>query len=92
MENQIQLYHNLTAFWLDKEWKTPREKQLEKQVAQLRQENNSLKAQNKALGDRLEPLLVFENIPCCYCGKPLTGWTRTEVREAFKNWHHVGCR
>jgi hypothetical protein len=34
MENQIQLYHDATAFWLDKEWKTPREKQLEKQLSQ----------------------------------------------------------
>ena len=91
MENQIELYHNLTAFWLDKEWKTPRQKRLEKQVAQLRQENNSLRMQNKALREELEPLIVFEDIPCKYCGKPMTNWTREQVRGAFENWHHVGC-
>ncbi len=91
MENQIQLYHDLTAFWLDKEWKTPREKQLEKRVVQLGQENKELRAENKFLQERLQPLKVFENIPCKYCGKPMTNWTREQVRETFENWHHVGC-
>ncbi len=45
MENQVQLYRNLTAFWLDKEWKTPRQKQLEKQVVKLKQDVSSLRAQ-----------------------------------------------
>lgn len=104
-ENQIQLYHDATAFWLEKDWKTPREKQLERQVAQLRQENSNLKAQGKALGEELErmkvrnkalaeelePLKVFKDIPCCHCGWPMTNWTRIEVLRAFKNWHHARC-
>ena len=48
MENQIQLYHDFTAFWLERDWKTPREKQLERQVTQLRQENQELKAEVEA--------------------------------------------
>ena len=98
MENQIQLYHDLTIFWLDKEWKTPREKQLEKQVDKLRQENQNLKAevktlnaQVKALVDRLQPLVAFENIPCKYCGSPMGNWTREEVLKAFKGWGHTTC-
>ncbi len=90
-KNQIKHYHNLTAFWLDKEWKTPREEQLEKRVVQLGQENKELRAENKFLQERLQPLKVFENIPCKFCGKPLTNWTREQVRGAFENWHHVGC-
>ena len=55
-KNQIKYYHDLTAFWLEKEWKTPREKLLEKELAQLRQQ--------------LEALM--NNICCCDCGKPMT--------------------
>jgi cell division protein FtsB len=92
MENQIKLYHDLTAFWLDKNWKTPREKQLEKQVAQLRQENNSLRMQNKALREELEPLMVFKDIPCKYCGKPMSNhWARSQVLKAFEGWGHTTC-
>jgi len=87
-KNQIQVYHDLTAFWLDNEWKTPREKQLERQVAWLRQDANNMRAENKALKDRLAPLLVFENIPCSKCSKPMTGFKRSHVIEAFKNWCH----
>ncbi len=91
MENQIQLYHDATAFWLDKEWKTPREKELEREVARLRQQNQSLKAQVKAQQDELQPLKVFKDIPCCKCGEPLTGWTRSLVREGFKDFYHSRC-
>jgi septal ring factor EnvC (AmiA/AmiB activator) len=49
MENEIQVYHDVTAFWLDKQWKTPREKELEKEVASLRQDIGNLKAQNENL-------------------------------------------
>jgi DNA repair exonuclease SbcCD ATPase subunit len=98
MDNQIQLYHDATAFWLEKDWKTPREKQLDKQVAQLRQEiaqlrqeNSTLKARNKSLGEELESLNVFKDIPCRYCGTPMTNWTRSEVLKAFENWHHSRC-
>lgn len=65
MDNQIQLYHDATAFWLDKDWKTPREEELERQVAQLKrqksnleaqlkQEINNLKTQNRGLEQKLE--------------------------------------
>ncbi|MBN1368086.1 MAG: hypothetical protein JW967_09185 [Dehalococcoidales bacterium] len=77
MQNQIQLYHDLTAFWLDKDWQTPKEKQLGKQLAELRQ--------------RLESLKVFEDIPCSRCNKPMTSWTRDQVLQAFKDWHHTLC-
>ena len=51
-----------------------------------------------AIGDVIEYLLeswerlrVFDDIPCKYCGKPLTNWRNNEVRKAFRNWYHVGC-
>jgi FtsZ-binding cell division protein ZapB len=98
LDNQIQVYHDATAFWLDREWKTPKQRQLEKEVERLRRENNALKQENgalkgetKVLRERLEPLKVFENIPCSRCRKPLTGWTREEVLRAFRNWHHSNC-
>ncbi len=39
----------------------------------------------------LEELLVFREIPCCKCGKPMTGWRRQQVLQAFCTWHHVQC-
>jgi len=39
----------------------------------------------------LEELLVFKDIPCCRCGKPMTGWRREQVLQAFATWHHVQC-
>ena len=70
MENQIQLYHDATAFWLDKEWKTPREEELEREVAQLKRERSnlevqlkqkisSLETQNKGLEQKLESYTGF---------------------------------
>jgi len=91
MENQIQLYYDMTAFWLDREWKTSREKRLEKENAQLKQENKEIKAENGALRERLKPLIVFEDIPCRYCGKPMSNWSRSNVLKAFEAWGHTDC-
>jgi len=99
MENQIQVYHNMTAFWLDKQWKTPREKELEKEVASLRQEvsnlkaqNGNLEAQNKALQRQLQLWSVFKDIPCDECGNPMSNeWTRAQVLEVFAGWGHATC-
>lgn len=92
MENQIQLYHDMTAFWLDREWRTPRERELEAEAQRLREENKALNTEAKALNERLEPLKVFEGIPCCYCDKPMGNWRRRQVLEVFQNWHHENCR
>lgn len=37
MHNQIQFYRDLSVAWLDREWKTPREKKLEKELQEVRQ-------------------------------------------------------
>jgi hypothetical protein len=88
MENQIQLCHDMTAFWLDREWRTPRQRQLEAQVQRLTEENKRLKAE---LGE-LRPLKVFLDLPCNYCGKPMSNnWTRDQVLRAFKGWGHSSC-
>ena len=75
-KNQIKRYHDLTSFWLDKEWKTPREKQLEKEMQRLRQQ--------------LEDFM--NNICCCDCGKPMTNnWEdfQDSLVEMFQKNHIV---
>ena len=71
MENQIQLYHDLTAFWLDKDWKTPREKVLEKEIIELRQRLSSLEGRiNNALLV-VRTLLGYNNLMffCPHCAE-----------------------
>ncbi len=95
MGNQIQLYHDLTLAWLDKEWKTPREKKLEVENQKLRAELDSRKAELNSLKAELEPLRplkVFLGIPCKVCGKPMSNdWSREQVLKAFDGWGHRSC-
>ena len=94
MTDQIHLYHDLTVAWLDRDWKTPREKQLEQENQKLRTERDNLKAQLYVLKVELEvlrSLRVFLNIPCYECGRPMGNWTRDQVLKAFKSWGHTTC-
>ncbi len=87
MGNQIQLYHDLTLAWLDKDWKTPRERKLEQEVQKLKAENQALEGELQVL----RPLKVFLDIPCEVCGKPMSNWTRDQVLKAFYSWGHKSC-
>ena len=99
MENQIKLYHDLTAFWLYKEWKTPREKQLEKQVDKLKQEISTLKAQlpqyyKKGYQESKEKYLVTYH--CRGCGQLMEIDHENEKKAAreymeYHRWGHSGC-
>ena len=91
MSNQIQVYRETTAFWLDKEWRTPKQRELEAANRRRREENEQLKAELKALREELGPLKPFKDIPCCRCGKPMGVWPRSVVLDAFKSWRHTSC-
>lgn len=49
MENQIQLYHDATAFWLDQQWKTPRERELKGEIRMLEAEVKRWKSLSPSL-------------------------------------------
>ena len=76
-----------------------KEKRLIKLKPKVHQELLSMATRRDvAIGDVIEYLLerwerlqVFDDIPCKYCGKPLTNWGKNEVLKAFRNWYHLGC-
>lgn len=71
MQNQIQFYHDLTAFWLDKEWKTPREKKLEKKLEELSKRLDSLEKRVSNASQVVRTLLGYNYLSfhCLHCGK-----------------------
>jgi len=56
LQNQIQRYHDLTAFWLDRDWKTPRERELEGKVNALERENQGLRQEKTTLKQQCNSL------------------------------------
>jgi hypothetical protein len=68
-QNQIQLYKEETAFWLDKEWKTPREKQLEKENEELKEKIEDLKERVDNAASVVSTLLGYGKLSywCSHC-------------------------
>ena len=99
MQNQIQLYHDLTAFWLDEEWKTPRERQLEKQNNKLREEISNLKTQlqqNYQKGyqeARVKYLITYHCRGCNQLIEIIHDNSKRAAREymEYHRWGHNGC-
>lgn len=83
MVNQIQLYHNATAVWLDKDWKTLRERKLEKEITELRKRLDLVEIRtNKAL-TVVRTLIGYGNLEfwCPQC--------RTRSRTKFNGKTYV---
>jgi predicted RNA-binding Zn-ribbon protein involved in translation (DUF1610 family) len=71
VQDQITLYHDKTAFWLDKEWKTPREKMLEKKFEEISLRVATLEKRVNDASCVVRTILGFNDLQfhCPHCNK-----------------------
>jgi predicted RNA-binding Zn-ribbon protein involved in translation (DUF1610 family) len=88
-QNQIQLYKEDPAFWLDQKWRTPREKILEKEVEQLRNEMETLKVSLNNASTVVRTLLAYNKLSfwCPHCGKQ----GHVKYDESLKHFKCENC-
>lgn len=60
--------------------------------AMFSQEELTLSSRLRQEIEKLRPMEVFLDIPCCRCKKPMdNNWTREQVLSAFGSWGHGPC-
>ncbi len=99
IDSQIQLYHDLTLAWVDKEWKTPKQKKLEKPNNELYAQNQQLKAQlqeryNQGYQEaKAKYLVTFHCRGCRQLIEVAHDNTKQAARQYLEQhgWGHSGC-
>ena len=83
MQDQITLYHDKTAFWLDKEWKTPREKMLEKKFEEISLRVATLEKRVNNASNVVLTALAYNNLSffCTHCKKRSYVKDRKELKR-----------
>ncbi len=95
------MYHDLTLGWLDKQWKTPREKMLEEEVSRLQErlkaEKEAARQEGYKRGYQEAQNRYAVSYWCSRCRRRHLTITSAEEKEAAANymyqhgWHDSSC-